>query len=344
MANELQAITDGLGRPLRDLRISVTDRCNFRCTYCMPNDEYDWTPKKDILSYEEVARLCSLLCRLGVEKVRLTGGEPLVRQDLEKLVEMLRKIPALRDISLTTNGALLTKARARRLKVAGLSRLNISLDSLQPERFAQINRRGKLAQVLSGIEAAKEAGLGPIKLNAVILRGINDDEIVDLFEFARQESLQLRFIEYMDVGQANHWDLSRTMTQAEMLQVLSTQLKLRKNGRRENRAPAMEFISEEGDATLGVIASVSEPFCSSCSRARLTADGRLVTCLFAQDGFDLRGPLREGRSDAELIQMIQRVWSRRGDRYSEERLEAILSEKGYDPSDRKKIEMIRLGG
>jgi len=310
----------------------------------MPNDEYDWTPKKDILSYEEVARLCTLLCYLGVEKVRLTGGEPLVRQDLEKLVEMLRKIPALRDISLTTNGALLTKARARRLKEAGLSRLNISLDSLQPERFAQINRRGKLAQVLSGIEAAQGAGLGPIKLNAVILRGINDDEIVDLFEFARQESLQLRFIEYMDVGQANHWDLSRTMTQKEILQVLSSQLKLRKKGRRDDRAPAMEFVSEEGKATLGVIASVSEPFCSSCTRARLTADGRLVTCLFAQDGFDLRGPMREGSSDAELIQMIQNVWSRRGDRYSEERLEAILSEKGYDPGDRKKIEMIRLGG
>ena len=239
---------------------------------------------------------------------------------------------------------MLTKARARRLKEAGLGRVNISLDSLRPERFAQINRRGKLAQVLSGIEAAKTAGLGPIKINSVILRGINDDEIVDLFEFARQESLQLRFIEYMDVGQANHWDLSRTMTQAEILQVLSTQLKLRKNGRREDRAPAMEFVSEEGDASLGVIASVSEPFCSSCSRARLTAEGRLVTCLFAQDGFDLRGPLREGQSDAELMQMIQTVWSRRDDRYSEERLEAILSEKGYDPSDRKKIEMIRLGG
>jgi cyclic pyranopterin phosphate synthase len=310
----------------------------------MPNDEYDWTPKKDILSYEEVARLCALLCRLGVEKVRLTGGEPLVRQDLENLVVMLRKIPALKDISLTTNGALLTKTRARRLKEAGLNRVNISLDSLRPERFAQINRRGKLAQVLSGIEAAKNAGLGPVKINAVILRGINDDEIVDLFEFARQESLQLRFIEYMDVGQANGWDLSRTMTQTEILEVLSTQLKLRKSGRKENRAPAMEFVGEEGNVTLGVIASVSEPFCSTCTRARLTADGRLVTCLFAQDGFDLRRPLREGSSDAELGRMIQRVWSRRGDRYSEERLEALLSEKGYDPKDHQKIEMIRLGG
>jgi len=344
MANQPPATKDTLGRSLKDLRISVTDRCNFRCTYCMPHDEYDWTPKQEILSYEEVTRLSALFCRLGVEKVRLTGGEPLVRQDLENLVAMLREVEGLKDLSLTTNGALLTPARARRLKESGLSRVNVSLDSLSPERFAQINRRGKLAQVLAGISAAKEAGLGPVKINAVILRGVNDDEIVDLFEFARQEALQLRFIEYMDVGQANGWDLSRTMTQAEILQILSTQLKLRKHGRREDRAPAMEFVSEKGDATLGVIASVSEPFCATCTRARLTADGKLVTCLFAQDGFDLRGPMREGASDAELSGMIEDVWLKRGDRYSEERLEAILSERGYDPADHKKIEMIRLGG
>ena len=344
MTNQPPVTIDTLHRPLKDLRISVTDRCNFRCTYCMPHDEYDWTPKKEILSYEEVARLCALFCQLGVEKVRLTGGEPLVRQDLENLVGMLREIPGLKDISLTTNGALLTAARAQRLKESGLSRVNVSLDSLRPERFAQINRRGKLAQVLAGISAAKKAGLGPVKINAVILRGVNDDEIIDLFEFARQESLQLRFIEYMDVGQANGWDFSRTMTQAEILQVLSAHSKLNKRGRREDRAPAMEFVSEKGDATLGVIASVTEPFCGSCSRARLTADGKLVACLFAQDGFDLRAPLREGASDAELSAMIEGVWAKRGDRYSEERLEAILSERGYDPSDHKKIEMIRLGG
>ena len=339
-------IYDTRNRPLKDLRLSVTDRCNFRCSYCMPHDEYEWTPKNEILSYEEMARLAKIFVSLGVERIRLTGGEPLVRQDLEELVHMLRAIDTVQDLSLTTNGALLTLERARRLKRAGLDRVNVSLDSLQPERFSTMTRRGDLSATLKGIEAAKSAGLDPVKINAVIVRGVNEDEIDDLFEFARREGLQLRFIEYMDVGHAHGWSLERTFTQREILQRLSAHGPFRKQGRVEGRAPARNFMptSEGEDGSFGVIASVSDPFCASCSRARLTADGKLVSCLFAHDSTDLRKLLRSGTDDDQLKAVIEKTWLRRSDRYSEERLEAILSDRGYNPGDRNKLEMIRLGG
>lgn len=344
---------DTFGRPLKDLRISVTDRCNFRCSYCMPHDEYEWTPKAEILSYEEIGRLARLFVGAGIERIRLTGGEPLVRQDLDRLIEILAAIDGLKDLSLTTNAALLTPERAHQLAVAGLRRINVSLDSLDPDRFTQITRRGDLSVTLAGIEAARAAGLGPVKLNAVIVRGINDDEIMDLFEFACAGGHQLRFIEYMDVGHAHGWDLSRTLTQAEIVQRLQEHgVRLRPAGRPDGRAPAEDHVFEvpqefEGAGTersLGIIGSVSQPFCGSCSRARLTADGHLVTCLFATDGVPLRDMLSNGADDSELRGVIERVWSARSDRYSEERLEAILSSEGYDPDDRDKLEMIRLGG
>jgi cyclic pyranopterin phosphate synthase len=319
----------------------------------MPHDEYEWTPKAEILRYEEMGRLARLFVDAGVEKIRLTGGEPLVRQDLGRLIESLAAIEGLRELSLTTNAALLTPERAHEFAAAGLRRINISLDSLRPERFTEITRRGDLMATLSGIEAAKAAGLGPIKLNAVVVRGVNDDEIMDLFEFALAGGHLLRFIEYMDVGHAHGWSRARTVTQSEIMELLAQRgVRLRPAGRVEGRAPAEDFVFEVPDGfasageerRIGIIASVSRPFCGSCTRARLTADGRLVTCLFAADGIDLRSLLRSGADDDELSEVIRRVWSVRRDRHSEERLEALLSENGYDPDDRDKLEMIRLGG
>ncbi len=338
-------VQDTFDRPLKDLRISVTDRCNFRCFYCMPHDDYAWTPRAEILRYEEVERLARIFVGLGVRRIRLTGGEPLVRQDLARLVGMLARIEGLIDLSLTTNGALLTSEKARELKEAGLQRVNVSLDSLKPERFRQMTRRGDLAATLAGIEAAKEARLEPVKINAVIVRGVNDDEIEDLFGFCRDRGLRLRFIEYMDVGGARGWSLERTMTQREILDRLSTRVRFEDQGHREEgRSPAREFALDEDEGAFGVIASVSHPFCGKCSRVRLTADGQLVRCLFAHEGIDLRRRLREGASDEDLRGLIEASWRARTDRYSEERLEAILGESGYDPRDRGKLEMIRLGG
>jgi cyclic pyranopterin phosphate synthase len=310
---------DTFKRPLRDLRISVTDRCNFRCNYCMPDDQYDWIEKAGILSYEEIRRLARIFVSLGVEKVRLTGGEPLVRQDLSVLVSALSKLSL--ELSLTTNGALLTRDKAHELADAGLSRINISLDTPRDDRFSSLTRRGELRDVLSGIEAAQAAGLDPIKINAVIIRGVNDDEIVDLLEFARERRLTLRYIEYMDVGTANDWSLEKTVTQKEIVEALKQHVSLEEAGRIDDRAPAVDYRFDN-DGKLGIIASVSEPFCGGCSRARLTADGKLVTCLFATAGFDLRTFLRDGSGDDEIRAIIEALWQRRADRFSEDRLEA----------------------
>ena len=333
---------DAYNRSVKDLRISVTDRCNFRCTYCMPLDQYEWISKKEILTFEEITRLATLFVGLGVEKIRLTGGEPLVRQNLDQLVAKVAAISGLKDLCLTTNGALLAE-KIDSLKAAGLNRINISLDTLDPEKFKRMTKRGDLEKVLEGIFAAKDHGLHPIKLNAVIERGVNDDDILELVEFSREHGLAIRFIEYMDVGNSNNWTSEKLVSKAEILEKISSRYPLREIGRDQGSAPSVDYEFIDGRGDLGVIASVTEPFCSSCTRARLTADGKLVTCLFSQMGHDVKALLRNGTSDEDLVKFLSGVWRARRDRYSADRLEAMRSSH-YDPKSHKKIEMISLGG
>ena len=335
-------LLDTLKRPIKDLRISVTDRCNFRCTYCMPLDEYEWIDKKEILSFEEIARLAQLFVNLGVEKIRLTGGEPLVRHDLHLLVEKLARLEGLSDLCLTTNGALLAE-RIDALKNAGLRRVNVSIDTLDREKFKRMTKRGDLDKVLEGIFAAKAAGLAPIKLNAVVERGVNDNDILALVEFSRANGFAMRFIEYMDVGNANNWTSAKLVSKKEIIEKIGAHYPLREIGRDQGSAPAVDYEFVDGQGDIGVIASVTEPFCSSCTRARITADGKIVTCLFSQVGHDIKAKLRAGVSDAELAQFIADIWRQRTDRYSAERLAALQSS-SYDPKSHKKIEMISLGG
>jgi len=309
----------------------------------MPLDEYEWLEKKEILSFEEITRLTNLFVHLGVEKIRLTGGEPLARRDLDKLVAKLSALPGPPDLCLTTNGSLLAEKVAA-LKAAGLRRINVSLDSLKPDRFRRITKRGDLAKVLEGLFAAQSHGLQPIKINAVIERGVNDDEILDLVAFAREHGFAIRFIEYMDVGNANNWKSERMVSKKEILETINARFPLRNLGRGKGSAPSVDYQFLDGSGDIGVIASVTEPFCSTCTRARLTADGRLVTCLFSQQGYDLKTLMRSGATDAELLEVISAVWLQRKDRYSEERLAALHSPVGYDPASHKKLEMISLGG
>ncbi|HWP24040.1 MAG TPA: GTP 3',8-cyclase MoaA [Candidatus Binatia bacterium] len=335
-------LLDAYQRPVKDLRISVTDRCNFRCTYCMPLDEYEWIDKKEILSFEEMARLAGLFVKLGVEKIRLTGGEPLVRQGLERLVEKLAALDGLRDLCLTTNGALLAE-KIDALKAAGLRRVNVSLDTLDPEKFRRMTKRGDLAKVLDGIFAAQKAGLAPIKLNAVVERGVNDDDILPLVDFAREHGFAMRFIEYMDVGNANNWTSEKLVSKKEILEKIAARYPLKEAGRERGSAPAVDYEFVDGRGDIGVIASVTEPFCSSCTRVRVTADGKIVTCLFSHVGHDVKAKMRAGASDGELTRFITDIWHGRVDRYSADRLEALRASK-YDPKSRRKIEMISLGG
>ena len=333
---------DTYQRPLKDLRISVTDRCNFRCTYCMPLDEYEWIDKKEILSFEEITRLAALSIGFGVEKIRLTGGEPLVRQDLPVLIEKLAVLDGLQDLCLTTNGALLSE-RIRSLKAAGLKRINISIDSLDPDKFKRMTKRGDLNKVLEGIFAAKQAGLAPIKLNAVVERGVNDDDIIPLVDFSREHGLAMRFIEYMDVGNANNWSSAKLVSKKEILGVIHARYPLREVGRDQGSAPSVDYEFVDGRGDIGVIASVTEPFCGSCTRLRLTADGKLVTCLFSQVGHDVKALLRGGATDDDIRAFLGSLWNNRTDRYSVDRLESMNSA-SYDPKSHHKIEMISLGG
>ena len=336
-------LRDRLNRPVQDLRISVTDRCNFRCLYCMPLAEYDWIERAEILRYEEVERLARIFVELGVTKIRLTGGEPLVRRDLHDLIARLSPLSGLRDLCLTTNGALLAEKVAD-LRQAGLRRINVSLDSLKPDRFRQITQRGELQPVLDGLSAAKEAGLGPIKINAVIERGVNDDEIIDLVDFARSQGFAMRFIEYMDVGNANQWKSDKLVPKSEIIETIRKHHAFDEIGRDQGSAPSVDYRFQDGLGDIGAIASVTEPFCGSCTRARLTADGKLVTCLFSGTGHDLKSLLRDGKTDAELTDFIRSIWTARDDRYSEQRFEALQSDLGYRAEDHRKIEMISLGG
>ncbi len=340
---ESALLCDAFGRPMKDLRISVTDRCNFRCIYCMPLDRYEWINRKEILTFEETARVAGIFVRLGVEKIRLTGGEPLLRRDLERLVAGLSSIPGLKDLCLTTNGSLLAEKVALLAK-AGLKRVNISIDTLDPEKFRLMTRRTDLSKVLEGVFAAKRAGMNPIKINTVIERGVNDSEILDLAEFGRFHGLAIRFIEYMDVGNANHWVSGKMVSKREILAIIGARYTLREAARGQESAPSVDYEYADGLGEVGFIASVTEPFCTGCTRLRLTADGKLVTCLFSEAGADLKGLLRQGASDQELAEFIRAVWEKRADRYSEERLDAMNSPQGYDAASRRKIEMISLGG
>ncbi|OLC73241.1 MAG: cyclic pyranopterin phosphate synthase MoaA [Gemmatimonadetes bacterium 13_1_40CM_4_69_8] len=311
-------LLDTLGRPLGSLRVSVTDRCNLRCRYCMPEAEYVWLPKSSILSFEEIKRLVAAFAGLGARKVRLTGGEPLLRHDLPTLVGLLAGLD-LRDLAMTTNGLLLARW-ARPLREAGLRRVTVSLDTLRPERMQAFTRSPRHAEVLDGIAGARAAGFERVKLNTVVIRGYNDDELADLIEFARAHAAEVRFIEYMDVGGATHWSREQVVSQREMLDVLG-----RCYGPIESlptddaSAPAERFRLPDG-TTFGIIASVTMPFCRGCDRSRLTADGTWFLCLYAGQGVDLREPLRAGASDAELAALIASVWRGRRDRGAEERL------------------------
>src|SRR5947208_8910668 len=310
---------DTFGRPLGSLRISVTDRCNMRCRYCMPEDEYVWLPRESILTFEEIARVVGVFAGLGVHKVRLTGGEPLLRHDLPTLVEMIARNARIADLAMTTNGLLLAK-HAAALQAAGLQRVTVSLDTLRPERMLAFAKSARHADVVEGIGAAQRAGFARLKLNAVVIRGFNDDELADLIEFARAHAAEVRFIEYMDVGGATHWSREQVVSQREMLDVLG-----RCYGPIESlptddaSAPAERFRLPDG-TTFGIIASVTMPFCRGCDRSRLTADGTWFLCLYAGQGVDLREPLRAGASDAELAALIASVWRGRRDRGAEERL------------------------
>jgi len=308
----------------------------------MPFDEYKWIERLEVLSFEEIERLARLFLRFGIEKIRLTGGEPLVRKDLHRLILRLANLQGLRDLSLTTNGALLSE-QAEALHEAGLRRINVSIDSLKDDRFQALTKRGSLQEVLRGLFAAKKAGLAPIKINAVIIRGTNDDEILDLVEFARSNGFEMRFIEYMDVGNANAWSLEKTVTKKEILATVNSRFPVREVGRANGTAPAVDYEFLDGAGEIGIIGSVTEPFCSSCTRVRLTADGKLVTCLFAESGFDLKKLLRMGASDDEIAEHIQTIWSARTDRFSDLRWAQVQSG-DYQPREHKKIEMITLGG
>src|SRR5882672_263392 len=283
-------LVDTQGRPLANLRISVTDRCNLRCSYCMPEEEYVWLPREDILTFEETASLVDAFTDVGVSKVRLTGGEPLLRRDLSRLVAMLAAKPAILDLALTTNGIALAE-QARELADAGLHRITVSLDTLRPERFEALTRRSGLAQVLSGIEAASQAGFRSLKIDSVVLRGTNDDELVDLVEMGKRFQAEVRFIEYMDVGGATRWSIDQVVTREEILARLEAAYGRCHPVLEDGSAPAERFLLPDG-TVFGIIASTTAPFCGSCDRSRITADGMWYRCLYARQGTDLRGALR----------------------------------------------------
>lgn len=304
MPPQPERLIDSFGRVHNNLRISVTDRCNIRCTYCMP-ESVQFLPRKDLLSFEEIERLVRVAAGLGVDKIRLTGGEPLVRRDLPTLVAKLAAIPGIRDLGLTTNGILLAPM-ARELRDAGLGRINISLDTLDPARFRELTRRDGLDRVIEGILAAKAAGFGPVKLNAIAIKGFTEPDVVPLGAFAREHGLELRFIEYMPLDAGNLWERGKVLLAAEILARLSEGIgPLRPDPAQDPRAPALDYDYLDGGGRVGLIASVSRPFCGSCNRIRLTADGKLRNCLFALDESDLRPLLRGGLDDEPLARALR---------------------------------------
>jgi cyclic pyranopterin phosphate synthase len=333
-------VLDRRSRLLRDLRISVTDRCNFRCRYCMPKEvfgrDYAFLPRAELLSFEEITRLARVFAGHGVTKVRLTGGEPLLRRDLERLVEMLAGIEGICDVALTTNGTALA-AKAQVLKTAGLCRVTVSLDALDDETFAAMNDvRFPVARVLDGIDAAAQAGLSPVKVNMVVKRGVNDRAIVPMAEYFRHSGHILRFIEYMDVGTTNGWRLDDVVPAAEIRTAIDARWPLEPLRANYPGEVANRYGYRDGAGEIGLIASVTQPFCGGCSRARLSAEGKLHTCLFASHGHDLRAILRSGATDHELSDRLRSIWTARADRYSEART--------ADTAPTEKIEMSYIGG
>ncbi|HEU4862787.1 MAG TPA: GTP 3',8-cyclase MoaA [Candidatus Limnocylindria bacterium] len=333
-------VLDTLGRPMRDLRLSVTDRCNFRCGYCMPREafgpDHAFLPRAEILTFEEIARVVRVTVALGVRKVRLTGGEPLVRRNLEALVAMLATVDGVEDLTLTTNASLLA-GKARALADAGLQRVTVSLDALDDATFMRMNdARVPVQRVLDGIAAAEAAGLGPVKLNAVIRRGINEHAVLDLAERFRGTGTTVRFIEYMDVGHSNGWRLDDVVPAEEIIAAIDARWPLEAVDRDYRGEVARRYRYRDGAGEIGVISSVSQPFCGDCTRARLSADGRVFTCLFATAGHDVRTLLRSGADDAALADALRAIWTGRADRYSELRsLETV---------ELPKVEMSFIGG
>ncbi|HLC29852.1 MAG TPA: GTP 3',8-cyclase MoaA [Dehalococcoidia bacterium] len=336
----MSTLTDTMNRPLRDLRISVTERCNFRCTYCMPKEVFGpgfkFLPHSEVLTFEEILRLSRIFVAHGVDKIRITGGEPLLRQDIEKLVAMLASIQGLKDLTLTTNGSLLPK-KARALKAAGLQRITVSLDSLRDDVFMAMNDvRFPVQGVLDGIQAATDAGLHPIKINMVVKRGVNDGDILEMARYFRQQGHVLRFIEYMDVGTTNGWRIDEVVPAAEVIRLIDAEMPLEPLESNYLGEVANRYRYKDGSGEIGVIASVTQPFCRACTRARLSAEGKLYTCLFSNIGHDFKGLLRGGQSDEEMAAFLRSVWRIRDDRYSEQRSEETL------PLPR--VEMSHIGG
>lgn len=337
---ERHPLKDRLGRPIRDLRISVTDRCNFRCSYCMPKevfgDDYAFLPKQELLSFEEIHRLTRIFVSMGVKKIRLTGGEPLLRRGLPELVEKIFSVEGVEDVGLTTNGLLL-KQHGPALYSAGLRRLNISLDALEPDLFGKLNGRGVSSSlILQNIDFAKELGF-EIKVNMVVQKGVNEAEILPMAAYFKERGITLRFIEFMDVGNDNGWSFQKVVTKKEILEKLQSAFELEPVDQDYFGEVAKRYRYQGSGSQVGFITSVSESFCSSCTRARLSSDGKFYTCLFAVEGFDIRGLLRSGSDDAELLQAVSAVWERRSDRYSDERTEQTAK-------SRKKIGMSYIGG
>lgn len=334
-------LRDALGRPLHDLRISVTDRCNFRCTYCMPKEvfgrDFSFLRRDELLTFEEIAAIARVFVKQGVEKVRLTGGEPLLRRDLERLVAQLAAIDGLHDIALTTNGAFLTREKAQSLKDAGLRRITISLDSLDDATFRAMNDvEFPVARVLEAIDAAADVGLAPIKIDVVVKRGVNDAGVVDLARYFRGTGHIVRFIEFMDVGNSNGWRIDDVVSGREILERLQQEWPLVAADANYYGEVAERWRYADSAGEVGIITSVTQPFCGSCTRARLAADGRMYLCLFASTGYDLRALLRNGASESELAVVIANLWQGRTDRYSEVRSEAT--------PDLRKVEMSHIGG
>ncbi|WP_221566523.1 GTP 3',8-cyclase MoaA [Alkalihalobacillus sp. TS-13] len=333
-------VWDQLQRPLRDLRISVTDRCNFRCHYCMPADifgpDYVFLKKNMLLSFEEITRLAQLFQDTsGIKKIRITGGEPLMRRDLPSLIEMLASIDDIEDIAMTTNGSLLPKY-AQRLKAAGLNRVTISLDTLDDERFKKINGRDvSVDTVLKGVDAAREAGLG-IKMNMVVQKGVNDQDIVPMAKYFREQGIIIRFIEYMDVGNSNGWKMDDVFSKSAIIERINKEMPLDAIKPNYKGEVATRYRYKGSDDEIGIISSVTDAFCSSCNRARLSAEGKLFTCLFSSKGHDLRGPMRNGATDDEMKEIIKGIWTNRKDRYSEERT--------AHTKRKSKVEMSHIGG
>jgi cyclic pyranopterin phosphate synthase len=334
-------VLDTLNRPLRDLRISVTDRCNFRCRYCMPEEifgpGYVFLPDDDILTFDEIERLARIFVSLGVQKLRITGGEPLLRKDLPNLIKRLYRIEGVKDIALTTNGSLL-KHFASDLYKAGLPRVTVSLDSLDEERFAYMNgNRGTVKAVLEGIRAASEAGM-KVKVNMVVQKGKNDRDIVPMAQYFKENEHILRFIEYMDVGNSNGWKLDEVMSKQEILEAIRKVIPVEPTEANYHGEVASRYRYADHDQEMGIISSVTDPFCTSCTRARISAEGKLYTCLFASQGYDLRELLRSGQEDRVIADSIRTVWNNRSDKYSDERFSDT------NPMPSTKVEMSHIGG